>query len=185
MTFTTAFSSVLGAEQVALVGEFGATEVWDLPEASELRYEGEGTDTGGGFDVNSCALYIPVPGVGNVPFPPTCPPGSLRNPLTLTDGFPSAFSWGYRLAARADYNNAFGSPLTVSPRVAFSHDVNGTTPGPGGNFLEGRMSGTVGVEANYLNKFVFDLSYSAFWGGGQFNQISDRDFASFSVKYSF
>ena len=47
------------------------------------------------------------------------------------------------------------------------------------------MSGTVGVEANYLNKLVFDLSYNAFWGGGRFNQISDRDFASFTVKYSF
>ena len=47
------------------------------------------------------------------------------------------------------------------------------------------MSGTVGVEANYLNKLVFDLSYTSFWGGGQFNQISDRDFASFTVKYSF
>ena len=31
MTFTKAFASVLGAEQVALVGEIGATEVWDLP----------------------------------------------------------------------------------------------------------------------------------------------------------
>src|SRR4249919_2248275 len=43
MTFTKAFSSVLGAEQLALVGEIGATEVWDMPEQDELRYEGEGT----------------------------------------------------------------------------------------------------------------------------------------------
>ena len=93
--------------------------------------------------------------------------------------------WGYRLAARADYNSAFGTPLTLSPRIAFAHDVNGTTPGPGGNFLEGRKIRTVGVEANYLQKLVFDLSYTAFMGGGQFNQIADRDFASFTVKYSF
>ena len=73
----------------------------------------------------------------------------------------------------------------VSPRIAFNHDVEGTTPGPGGNFLEGRKSGTLGVEANYLNKLVFDLSWTAFFGGGHFNQISDRDFASFTVKYSF
>jgi hypothetical protein len=185
MTFTKAFSDVLGAEQLALVGEIGATEVWNLEDADTLRYEGEGTDTGGGFDVNSCSLYLTVPGVGSIPVPPTCPPGSLRNPQTLTDGFPTRFSWGYRLAARADYNNAFGSPLTLSPRLAFNHDVNGTSPGPGGNFLDGRMSGTLGVEANYLNKLIFDLSYTSFWGGGQFNQISDRDFASFSVKYSF
>jgi hypothetical protein len=185
MTFTKAFPTVLGAEQLALVGEIGATEVWDLPDPSVLRYEGEGTDTGGGFDVNSCGLYVTVPGVGQIPVPATCPAGSLRNPLTLTDGFPTQFSWGYRVAARADYNSVFGSPITLSPRIAFNHDVNGTTPGPGGNFLEGRKSGTLGVEANYLNRFVFDLSYTMFNGGGHFNQISDRDFVSFTAKYSF
>jgi hypothetical protein len=185
MTFTKAFPDVLGAEQLALVGEIGATNVPNLEDSSVLRYEGEGTDTGGGKDVNSCALYVTVPGVGAIPIPSTCPPGSLRNPLSLNGGFPTRFSWGYRLAAKADYNSAFGTSVTLSPRIAFNHDVHGTTPGPGGNFLEGRKSGTIGVEANYLNKLVFDLSYTAFFGGGSFNQISDRDFASFSVKYSF
>jgi hypothetical protein len=175
MTFTKAFSDVLGAEQLALVGEVGATEVWDLEDKSVLRYEGEGTDTGGGASVADCLI---TPNAA-------CGPGAIRNPETLQTGFPSAFSWGYRVAARADYNSAFGSPVTLSPRLAFAHDVNGTSPGPGGAFLEGRMSGTVGVEANYLNKLIFDLSYNMFWGGGHFNQISDRDFASFTVKYSF
>ena len=184
MTFTKAFSEVLGADQLALVGEIGATEVWDLPPASELRYEGEGTDTGGGFDVNDCS-YITVPGVGQVPVVATCPAGALRNPQSLTGGFPTQFSWGYRLAARADYNAVFGSSINLSPRLAFNHDVSGITPGPGGNFLEGRKSGTIGLEANYQNKLVFDLSYTAFFGGEPYNQIADRDFASFTVKYSF
>ena len=188
MTFTKAFADVLGADQLALVGELGATEVNDLEPQSVLRYEGEGTDTGGGASVNDYT-YVNVPGVGLVPLAALLggagPLGGLRNPLTLDGGFPTQFSWGYRLAARADYNSAFGTSITLSPRIAFNHDVHGTTPGPGGNFLEGRKSGTVGVEANYLNKLVFDLSYTAFWGGGQFNQISDRDFASFTVKYSF
>ena len=188
MTFTKAFASVMGAEQIALVGEIGATEVWDLPTQDVLRYEGEGTDTGAGLDVGDVfsSPFLPSP-----PYPPGTysglftMPGAARNPLTLEGGFPTQFSWGYRIAARADYNSAFGTSVTLSPRVAFNHDVNGTTPGPGGNFLEGRKSGTVGVEANYLNKLVFDLSYTAFTGGGRFNQISDRDFASFTVKYSF
>jgi hypothetical protein len=108
------------------------------------------------------------------------------------------------------------TPVTLSPRVAFNHDVKGITPGPGGNFLEGRKSATIGVEANYLNSWVFDLSYTSFFGGGRggstdvvlppgvecpdtgsttggactvkgtpFNQIHDRDFYSFTVKYSF
>jgi hypothetical protein len=191
MTFTKAFPTVFGAEQVALVGEIGATEVWDLPSQDVLRYEGEGTDTGGGFAV---ADILATPFLPSPPYPAGTPSGlfnpalvgAMRNPQTLSsDAFPTQFSWGYRLAARADYNSVFGSPITLSPRVAFNHDVNGITPGPGGNFLEGRKSGTLGVEANYLNKVVFDLSYTAFMGGGLLNQISDRDFASFTVKYSF
>lgn len=154
----------LGAEQIAVVGEIGATKIWDLPDPSVLRYEGEGTDTGGGFDINT---------------------GALRNPFTLTGGFPTSFSWGYRLAARADYNNVFGSAFNMSPRIAFNHDVNGTTPGPGGNFLEDRKSLTLGVEALYLNQWSIDVSYTSFFGGGDFNQISDRDFAGIAVKYAF
>ena len=163
MTFTKAFADVLGANQMALVGEVGATEVWNLPGQSVIRYEGEGTDTAG-----SCDASV----------------GCLRNPSTQVGGFPTPFSWGYRLAARADYNNALG-PLTLSPRLAFNHDVNGITPGPGGNFLEGRKSLTVGMEANYLQQWVFDLSYTRFSGAERFNQIHDRDFASFTAKYSF
>ena len=152
------------ADQIAFVGEVGATKVWDLPSQSVLRYNSDGTDTGGGPDVLS---------------------GNLNNPETQTDGFPTAFSWGYRLAARADYNNAFGTSFTMSPRIAFNHDVNGTSPGPGGNFIEGRKSVTVGVEANYLNQWSLDLSYTNYFGAGQFNLISDRDFVAFVAKYSF
>ncbi|UXI68848.1 DUF1302 domain-containing protein [Tahibacter amnicola] len=152
------------ADQVSLVGEVGFTNVWDLPDPSVLRYQGDGTDTGGGPDVFS---------------------GALRNPMTQVDGFPTPFSWGYRIAARADYNNAFGTAYTISPRLAFNHDVNGISPGPGGNFIEDRKSVTIGAEANYLNKLAFDLSYTNFFGAGHLNLISDRDFVAFSVKYSF
>ena len=178
MTFTKLFADVLGANQVAVVGEVGGTEVWDLPSQSELRYEGEGTDTGGGCDVGD-VLAAGFPGAGALQF------GCLRNPQTLGGGFPTAFSWGYRVAARADYNGAFGTALTLSPRIAFNHDVSGITPGPGGNFLEDRKSLTLGLEANYLQQWVFDLSYTSFSGAKQYNQIHDRDFAAFTVKYSF
>ena len=197
MTFTKAFGQALGADQIALVGEVGATQVWDMEDPSVLRYEGEGTDTGGAPSLrdNLLALitaYNAAPIVGSPQFfalaaalnnPANA--GALRNPYTTTNGFPTPFSWGYRLAARADYNSFMGTPITLSPRIAFSHDVNGISPGPGGNFLEGRKSYTIGAEANYLNKVVFDLSWTRFYGAEGLNQISDRDFASFSVKYSF
>lgn len=152
------------ADQIAAVAEVGGTKVLDLPAQNVLRYNSDGTDTGGGPDVLS---------------------GNLNNPETQTQGFPTAFSWGYRVAARADYNNAFGTAFTLSPRVAFNHDVNGTSPGPGGNFIDGRKSITVGVEANYLNRWSVDLSYTDYFGAGQFNLISDRDFVALVAKYSF
>lgn len=154
----------LGADQIALVGEIGATKIWDLPDASVLRYEGEGTDTGGGYAIDS---------------------GYLRNPATQVGGFATAFSWGYRVAARAEYAGALGGSINLAPRIAFNHDVNGTTPGPGGNFLEGRKSGTLGVEASYMNSWSLDLSYTIFTGGKPYNQIHDRDFYSLVAKYSF
>ena len=154
-------NNFLHAEQIALVGEIGYN--WtDVP--GNLRYNGDGTDTGGGPDILT---------------------GAFRNPITQVGGFPTRSSWGYRLAARADYNNAFGSAFNISPRIAFNHDVNGTTAGPGGSFVEGRKSITLGVEALYLNKVSFDLSYTDFFGAGAFNLLSDRDFAAFAVKYSF
>lgn len=154
----------VSADQISAVLEVGATKVWDLPAPGVLRYQGDGTDTGGGPDFTT---------------------GAFRNPETLTEGFPTSFSWGYRLAGRADYNNAFNSPFTVSPRVAFNHDVNGITPGPGGNFLEGRRSLTLGVEANYLNEWSVDVSYTRFSGAGIFNLLNDRDFVAFTARYSF
>jgi len=150
------------ADQIALVGEVGFDEVWNLP--NDLRFNGDGTDTGGGADVTS---------------------GSLRNPITQTIGFPTKFSWGYRVAARGDYNNVFGTSFILSPRIAFSHDVGGITPGPGGNFIRGRKSVTVGAEANYLNQWAFDLAYTNYFGAGDINLIRDRDFVQFTAKYSF
>ena len=89
------------------------------------------------------------------------------------------------MAGRADYTNAFGSSFTLSPRFAFNHDVNGISPGPGGNFLEGRRSLTLGVEANYLNEWSFDVSYTRFMGAGNLNVIHDRDFVAFTARYAF
>ena len=163
MTATKLFgpNNFLGADQIAVVGEVGFNKT-QLPD--NLRFQGDGTDTGGGYDVLT---------------------GAGRNPITQVKGFPTDFSWGYRIAARADYNNAFGSAFTVSPRVAFNHDVHGITPGPGGSFIEGRKSVTLGAEATYLNNLGLDLSYTSFFGAGNLNLIGDRDFVSVAVKYSF
>ncbi len=196
MSFTKAFAQVLGASQISLVAELGATQV-DLPDQSVLRFEGEGTDTGGGVSLDNDLLaiinaYNANPVYGSPQFfalaqALTNPlyAGALRNPTTQVDGFPTNFSWGYRLAARATYDSVGGSGFNLVPRLAWSQDVNGITPGPGGNFLEGRTAFTVGLEANYLQDWSVDISYTGFGGAGGLNQIADRDYYTFAIKYSF
>jgi len=152
----------LKANQIAFVAEVGFN--WtDLPNKDVLRYNGPGTDTGGGADFLT---------------------GDFRNPETEPRGFADDFSWGYRLLARAEYNNAIGA-VTVLPRIAWAQDVSGTTPGPGGSFIDGRKTLTFGVGFNYLNTWVFDLAYTSFMGGGHYNLLYDRDFYAASVRYSF
>lgn len=162
-TFTKLYQQILGADQLAVVAEIGFTNFWNLPGPEQLRFNGDGTNTGGGADIST---------------------GDFRNPVTQTKGFPTSFSWGYRIANRFEYDNALGA-WTVAPRIAFNHDVNGITPGPGGNFIEGRKSLTLGSEFIYLNEWVVDLSYTMFTGAGTLNSIRDRDFVSFSLRYSF
>lgn len=155
-----------GTDQIVLLGEVGFTNVWDMPAPEVLRYQGPGTDVGGG--------------------PSTEAGGSGRNPVTeAREHFATPFSWGYRLITRFDYNNAFGTAWNLSPRLGFNHDVNGTTPGPGGNFIEDRKTVTIGVTATYLEKWSVDISHTRFSGAGIQNQLFDRDFASINVKYSF
>ncbi len=67
----------------------------------------------------------------------------------------------------------------------WSHDVSGTTPGPGGNFVEDRYGATVGVLGSYQSKLEVDLSYTVFGGASRYNELRDRDFFAATVKYSF
>lgn len=155
----------LGANQVALVGEFGVTYVWDLPDPSELRFEGPGTDTFGG--------------------PSRQTGGNSRSPITTTSGYVTDTSWGYRLLMAPTYNNVFGTAWNMTPRIAFNHDVDGVSPGPGGNFIEGRKQVTLGLNFSYQSKWQMGMSYTNFFGAGKNNLLSDRDFVAASVSYSF
>ena len=94
----------------------------------------------------------------------------------------TASSWGYRMAARLDYNAALGA-VNLFPYAQLQHDVNGNSPGPIGPFVEGRTALTIGIRADYLARWQADVGYTRYAGKG--NDLSDRDFISASVKYSF
>ena len=102
--------------------------------------------------------------------------------LATGDADADATSWGYRLAARLDYNNAIGA-VNLFPYTQFQHDVSGNSPSPSGPFVDGRTALTLGVRADYLSRWQADIGYTRYAGDG--NELSDRDFISASIKYSF
>ena len=110
------------------------------------------------------------------------PAGGVLSTRNESDADADATSWGYRIAARLDYNNAVGG-ANLYPYAQFLHDVGGNSPSPSGPFVEGRTALTLGLRADYLSRWQADLSYTRY--GGEGNDLADRDFVSLSVKYSF
>ncbi|MCE2680564.1 MAG: DUF1302 domain-containing protein [Burkholderiales bacterium] len=167
-TATKSFGPQLGASQLTAVGEIGLTYL-DLPEG--ILFEG--------------------PGAG-VPAASALRGGA---PAVNPNGYATKRSWGYRLLTRADYPNALGS-ATLTPRIAFAHDVRGVGP----TFNQGTQSINFGVTANWRNTWQADLSYTGFMGGRTYsgmsplqggpvsssaNPLKDRDFIAATVSYSF
>jgi hypothetical protein len=174
-TATKAFGPTLRANTFILVGEVGWTHVHNMPDKDELRLESSGTYTSGN------ASQSILPGTD-----PTKPFGGAHAGIASepSDNFADQDSWGYRIAGRLEYSNAVG-PVGLTPHFAWQHDVQGNSPGPGGNFLEGRKAVTLGLTAGYLTNLTMDISYTCFFGGSRYNLINDRDFIGANIKYSF
>lgn len=158
-TFIKTFNGVFGADNTVVLIEPGVQYIPTLHSKSELRYDGPGTTTSG------------------------APTASPANPVQQVDGFADDFSWGYRALAKLKYSKAIGN-WDISPRVIWFHDVQGTSPGPGGSFIEDRRTFGLGTEFAY-DDFSLDIFYANYFGAGEFNLINDRDFISISGKYSF
>jgi hypothetical protein len=164
MTATKVWSRGFGADQFTLVGEAAYSKVHDLPDQKELRLEAPGTYTSGN--------------------PIHTRPG-LQPVTESASAFPTDTAWGYVIAARLDYNNIFGGPVNMQPRLSWAHDVDGISPGPGGQFLDGRKALTVGFGFNYQFNLEWDFAYTKYFGAGRYNLINDRDFLAANIKYSF
>jgi hypothetical protein len=168
-TATKTFANVLAAAQAVLVFEGAVSYIADFPDkfaggpvGRGLRYNGPGTSVSGNPELA----------------------GRHFGEVEPADRFPTSTSWGYRLAGRLEYPNLIG-PWNVIPRFSWTHDVNGTSPGPGGNFVENRNGLTLGVAANLRATYELDLAWTRFGGAGRWNDLNDRDFATASVKVSF
>ncbi len=180
MTGTKAMPQILGAEQGVLVGEFGYVKYHNLPQ--DLVFAGPAA--------NLAFLPLAAAVTGS---------GSTQN-----TGYLTKTSYGYRLAGRLEYNNGpFNT--TMTPRIAFAHDIKGTSQ----TFTEGVKSVSIGTQFDYQKKLQLDASYTSFFGGRSYcgtdspptnqallagqpnsfcsnsNGIKDRDFFALSVSYAF
>lgn len=162
VTATKMFGPGMGADATVLLGEVGVTSVIDMPDKNTLRLNGPGTFISGNANLAS----------------------AHHNTFETADHFADQVSWGYRMLARMQFDNAFKG-INLAPRIAWQHDVNGVSPGPGGNFIEGRKAITLGLSGNYQNVYTADISYAHFSGAGRYNLINDRDFIAANIKYSF
>jgi len=174
-TATKLFGPTFGADQLTVVGEAGLTYVHGMPSKDELRFDGPGTPVSGNPDHANPNWPAPFP---------NSLAAHANKPSEPAGAFADDTSWGYRLVAKLDFNDAIGA-VTLSPRIAWAHDVDGTSPGPGGNFVEHRRAVTLGLGASYQSTWSADLSYTDFFGAGRYNLVNDRDFLAFNVKYSF
>jgi hypothetical protein len=164
-TLTHLFGPMLGASQFTTLLEMGAVSIHDMPEHHELRLNGPGTSQNGGIE-------------GKEGLEPALQGGRESNP------FPDDFAWGYKFVAKLDYADVFMG-WNMSPRIVFSHDVEGITPDPIFLFVEERKSVAATLSFDYQSRWSADFSYNAFWDGvGTTNQLEDRDFVSFNIKYS-
>ncbi len=168
------FDQVMGASRLSFITEFGANYIHDLPDKDEARYGRSGT-----FGIGT----LPVAGANFTG--DFCAAGAnINTNYCNNEGFVTPFSWGYRARFVWDYLNAFAG-INLRPQLAWSHDVQGYAPQPGGAFNEGNKSIGLSVEGVYLNKYTAEIGYTNFFGGKPYNESTDRDFISASVSYSF
>lgn len=172
-TFTHFFDQVMGASRLTLVGEVGWTHVGGLESKDNIRY---GRDPIYGTAGDMCGPVNDSTAGGR------SSAGMLAKACDK-DGFTTANSWGYRARAIWEYPDVFAG-INLRPSVAWSHDVEGYSPGPGGNFEEGRKAISLGLDAEYQNTYTASLSYTNFFDG-KYSTVDDRDFVALSFGMNF
>lgn len=154
--------------------ETGFTKVMDMPDIDELQFDASGADTHFSRGVNEGAQQNPTLG------------GTLVQNPEREDGervFADDFSWGIRFISLLTYNDLlFG--FNVEPLTGFFWDINGNSPGPGGNFIEDRKTIFQGIRFNKGN-WSGEMRYTWFTGADERNAERDRDNLFLQFTYSF
>lgn len=175
----------IGADQILAVAEIGATHVLNQPSVDQLQLDAPGVyyhasagADGSGADGSRQACSTNTQCV-------TGPDGLRFNPHQADlHNFATPFSWGYRLVGIFRYESVLPG-ISLQPFLIYSHDVDGISPGPAGNFVRGRQSVNFNFETRYKSSFTFTVGYNWFFGGKDLNLYRDRDNLQVFARYLF
>ena len=94
-------------------------------------------------------------------------------------------SWGVTLLGSLQYNNAFGTPVTITPQIVYQMGMDGRAPFPAGFWREGQGSAAFSVNVEYLGKWKGTVAYRDYLGDAHRNYNLDRNTVSASLSYAF
>jgi len=174
-----------GADQIIVLGEMGFDYIPDLPPLDVLQIDGPGIGLSATAGADGSGADRSKQACSNIPDCSYGADGLRFNPHQQDrTGYVDAFSWGYRIIALASYENVLRN-VGLHPVVTLKQDIQGTSPGPGFEFIAGRKEIDVLLETRYKSSLSFNLGYNWYWGGGNYNLLSDRDFAQAFIKNQF
>ncbi|MEG9863001.1 MAG: DUF1302 family protein [Parvularculales bacterium] len=113
------------------------------------------------------------------------PLGGIFGADVRHDCRPDTFSWGYVLVGIWQYANALGTAWTVSPSIAWSHDVKGYSPAPFSQYTAGSKFLDLRMTAEYQGSWRVVLGYTDFLGKELRDVNLDRDFMALDISYAF
>lgn len=170
-----ALPSLIGSDLMILIANVGFQYLPDLADSTNRLAAPRSATTHPDL---ATALILGDAACGGAAASPLVPDCKLA--------YATSSSWGYRLAATSDYNNAFGTAWTLTPTIQWAHDVSGVSAGPvGPGFIEGKKTVSVGVTANLQSTWRANIQYTNSFGNEYKNFVSDKDFVTMTVSYAF
>ncbi len=174
-----------GADQIIVLGEVGADIIPNLPNHDTLQIDGPNTPLSATAGADGSGADRSRLACSNVPDCSYGVDGLRFNPHQQPIGdFVKSFAWGYRVVVIGSYENVLPN-IGIHPTLLFAQDVQGISPGPAFEFVGGRKEIDSLYEIRYKSSLSLNLGYTWYWGGGDQNVLSDRDFAQAFVKYQF
>ena len=90
------------------------------------------------------------------------------------------------ILAQLQYNNVFGTPISLRPTLVIQEDLHGIAPRPAAGFVEGNSRASFSVQGELQSRsLAFGLTYTEFDGQKKYNRSVDHDNISINVSYGF